>query len=358
MPDLEDKKRIHSLLDRVVERGASDLHLSEGRSPTLRVAGELIPIEHEKVLSPAEAKKLAFALLNPEDEHRLQKERSIDVSYTYKNKARFRVNVYYQKGYISAALRLIPSKIRTIEELHLPQVLHKFCLYSQGFFLVVGPAGHGKTTALAAMINEINHKRRDHIITIEDPIEYLYKEDKCIIDQREVNRDTHSFDRGLRAALRQDPDVIMVGEMRDQETMSAALTAAETGHLVFATLHTNDAPQTIDRIVDSFPPHQQSQVRSQLASTLIGILSRRLIPRIKGGRINAVELLIVNSAVRNLIRENKVFQIPSIIDTSYEEGMISLNRSLANLVDKGEISREKAEAYSQNPTELKLMLNA
>jgi len=357
MKDSGSKQRLFSYLKTVIEKDASDLHLSEGWYPTLRVDGELQPLESEQKLSAEETKEFAHLLMSDREKKLLEEQKAVDFSYTYKEEARFRINAYYQKGFISVALRLIPSEIRTIEELHLPENLHEFCYYSQGFFMVCGPTGHGKTTALAAMINEINHKRRSHVITIENPIEYLFPQRNCIIEQREVGRDTPSFSAGLKYGLRQDPDVIMVGEMRDRKTMAAALTAAETGHLVFATIHTNDAPQTIDRIVDSFPSHQQNQIRSQLSSSLLGVLSRRLIPKVDGGRINAVELLVANSAVKNLIRENKIYQIPSIIETSSEEGMISLNRSLAQLVRKGVVSMDKAESYSQNPTELKLMLN-
>jgi len=356
MLDLNAEKTIDELLEIVVKKEASDLHISEGRPPSIRIDGRLTPVENREKLTPESAKALVYSLLTPEDEGRFEKEKEIDFSYTYKKNNRFRVNVYYQKGYVSAALRLIPNKVRTIEELQLPAILGKFCLQNQGFFLLVGPSGNGKTTAMAAMVNEINQKRYDHVITIEDPIEYVFEQSKSIIDQRELYRDTNSFARALKSALRQDPDVIMVGEMRDPETISSALTAAETGHLVLATLHTNDAPQTIDRIVDSFPPHQQNQVRFQLASTLLGILSRRLIPRIGGGVINAVELLVVNGAVRNLIRENKIYQLPSIIETSFEEGMISLNRSLTDLVKKETISIDSALTFSSNPNELKLML--
>lgn len=356
MLDLNAEKEIDELLDLVVKNNASDLHLSEGRPPTIRIDGQLRPIPNKEILTPEHTQALAYSFLSPEDEERFKREKEIDFAYTHKHNARFRVNIYYQKGYVSAALRLIPNKIRSIEELSLPPILTKFCLVNQGFFLIVGPSGHGKSTAMAAMVNEINHKRSDHVITIEDPIEYIFRQEKAIIDQRELYHDTNSFSKALRSALRQDPDVIMVGEMRDPETIGAALTAAETGHLVLATLHTNDAAQTIDRVVDSFPPYQQNQVRFQLASTLIGILSRRLIPRINGGVINAVELLIVNGAVRNLIRENKIYQIPSIIETSFEEGMISLNRSLASLVKQGLISLDSALTYSSNPNELKMMI--
>lgn len=356
--DLDDKNNFKRYLRTVIEKDASDLHVTEGNPPTLRINGELVPIEGEPILTSEEAKNFAFNLLTPEQEERFLREKEIDISYTLQNRARFRVNVYYQKGYISSALRLIPTKIRTIEELYLPKTLHNFTKLQQGLFLVVGPSGHGKSTALAAMIDEINHIRTDHIITIEDPIEYIFEQDKCIIEQRELHRDTNSFERALRSALRQDPDVIMVGEMRDSETIAAALTAAETGHLVFATLHTNDASQTIDRIVDSFPPYQQSQIRYQLASTLVGVLSRRLLPKKQGGRINAVELLVANSAVRNLVRENKIYQIGTVIETGSDEGMISLNRSLTDLVKRGEVSLEVAESYSLNPGELRMILHS
>jgi twitching motility protein PilT len=356
MLDLNAEKEMTELLEIVSEKNASDLHISEGRPPTLRIDGRLQPIDSKNILTPERTKALMYSLLSPEDEARFEKEKEIDFSYTLKKKTRFRINVYYQKGYISGALRIIPNKIRNLNDLNLPTILEKFCLLNQGFFLIVGPSGHGKSTALAAMIHEINIKRSDHVITIEDPIEYIFQQKKSIIDQRELHRDTKSFAKALRSALRQDPDVIMVGEMRDMETIGAALTGAETGHLVLTTLHTNDAPQTIDRIVDTFPPYQQNQIRIQLANTLVGILSRRLVPKIGGGVINAVELLIVNSAVKNLIRENKIYQIPSVIETSFEDGMLSLNRSLAELVKKEEISMDSALNVSANPNELKLIV--
>ncbi len=257
---------------------------------------------------------------------------------------------------MAAAFRLIPAQIKTIEELNLPPVLHDFAKLKQGFVLMVGPAGHGKSTTLAALLDEVNHKRTDHIITIEDPIEYIFSQDRCIISQREVGIDTLSFHDGLRSILRQDPDVIMVGEIRDPETMATAMTAAETGHLVFSTLHTNSASQTIDRIIDSFPPNQQGQIVSQLSATLVGIVSERLIPRLGGGRVPAAEIMLTNSAIRNLIREKKIYQIDLVIETSVQEGMISLNRSLVNLVKRNEISLEEAESYSLNSAELRLLL--
>lgn len=350
------KKQLEEILDLAVNKEATDIHLSAGRHPIIRIDGQLTPLTKKPVLSSQDTQELAFVLLSDERKEMFLKQKDIDLSFAYRNKARFRINIYYQLGQISVALRLIPSKIRTIEELNLPPICHQFTKTSQGFFLAVGPSGQGKSTALAALIDEINHTRFDHIITIEDPIEYLFKQDKCIVDQREVGEDVQDFHRGLREAFRQDPDVIMIGEMRDPETISSAVTAAETGHLVLTTLHTNTAAQTVDRIIDSFPPYQQSQIRMQLSATILGILSRRLIPRIKGGLINAVELMIANSAIRNLIREGKTHQIDMVIETSSEEGMISLNRSLADLVNRGLISLENAQLHSTNISELRMLL--
>jgi len=348
--------QLEELLEAAAKYNASDLHFSVGRYPTLRVDGRLNSLTKYPILTGEHCKKLIGLLLSDEQSQRLEKFKEIDFSYNYQDKARFRVNVFYQRGYISAALRFFPSKIRTVKELNLPLIVERFAAYSQGFFLVVGPSGHGKTTTLAALVDYINHNQTKHIVTIEDPIEYLYQQDKSIIDQREVGSDTRSFRRALRAVFRQDPDVIMIGEMRDLETISTALTAAETGHLVLATLHTNDAAQTIDRIIDSFPAEAKNQVRTQIASTLLGIVSQRLIPRINGGRIPAVEVLIANSAIRNLIRENKIHQLDLVIETSAEQGMIPFNRSLADLVQKGEITLENAETYSPNYSDLRMLL--
>lgn len=353
---MDYQKKMAELMVLAAQQGASDLHLSVGKHPTVRIDGNLVPISNEPILTPELSAGLISALLNEEQQEKLINEKEIDFSFSYENKIRFRVNVYFQKGFLSAALRLIPVNIRTIEDLGLPPLLHEFAKYQQGFFLVVGPAGHGKTTTVAALIDEINHKRMEHIITIEDPIEYTFSQDRALIDQREVGVDTVSFHRGLRSILRQDPDVIMIGEMRDPESISIALTAAETGHLVFSTLHTNSASQTIDRIVDSFPGSQQGQIRSQLATTLIGIVSERLIPRVSGGRIPACEIMFANSAVKNLIREQKTYQIDLVIETSVQEGMVSLNRSLIELIRKREISLETAENYSLNPVELRQLL--
>ncbi len=347
--------KLKQLLEITIEKEASDLHLTAGYPPTLRISGSLYPLKYH-LLSPEDSKNLAFCLMNEEQRKRFLEEKEIDFSYNFENKARFRVNVFFQRGCVSAALRLIPTKIKTIEELNLPPILHLFAKAPQGFVLICGPSSHGKSTTLAALIDEINHTRRDHIITIEDPIEYVFEPDKSMIEQREVHQDTTSFLKALRSALRQDPDVIMIGEMRDPETIATAITAAETGHLVFATLHTNSAAQTIHRIVDSFPPGQQNQIRAQLAGSLLGIVSQRLVPRIKGGLIPACEVMFMTPAIANLIRENKIHEIPMIIETSLESGMISLNRSLADLVKRKEILLETALNYSLNPGELKFLL--
>lgn len=356
MANSDFKKELDELLEEVITRNATDLHLSVNKPPIVRINGSLNFLTDMPVLDADRVEKLAMGLLNEEQKAKFLENRDIDLSVTYKDKARFRLNIYQERNHLALEARFIPTQIRTIEELHLPPILHRFTQASQGFFLVVGPSGHGKSTALAAMIDEINHSRQDHIITIEDPIEYIFPQDKCIIDQREVGVDVLDFHQGLRALFRQDADIGMIGEMRDPETISTAMTGAETGHLIFSTLHTNTAAQTIDRIIDTFPPHQQGQIRMQLAATLLGILSRRLIPSVKGGMINAVELLIANSAVRNLIREGKTHQIDMVIETSSEEGMISLNRSLAELVESGLISVENAELYAINPRELRMIL--
>jgi len=350
------REKLNELLLTTARQNASDLHIAVGRRPTIRVDSVLIPLAKEPVLTREDAEGLIFSLLNDEQKSRFLALKQVDFSFNYEDKARFRVNVFYQRGFMAAALRLIPARIRTIEELGLPPILHDFTKLNQGFVLVVGPAGHGKSTTLAAVLDEVNHKYTEHIITVEDPIEYIFSQDRCIISQREVGQDAISFHEALRAVLRQDPDVIMIGEMRDPETIATAMTAAETGHLVFSTLHTNSASQTIDRIIDSFPPEQQGQVVSQLASTLVAIVSERLIPRVGGGRVPAMEIMLSNSAVRNLIRERKIYQIDLVIETSVQEGMISLNRSLVHLVRNKEVSLEQAETFSLNPAELRILL--
>jgi twitching motility protein PilT len=354
MPDYNSQLR--DLLDFTIQEKASDLHISVGHPPVLRITGRLIPLTKFKTITPEDSQGLAFELMTDEQRERFLQKKEIDFSYSFEGKARFRVNIFFESGNISSALRLIPTKIPTIEELNLPPILHQFTKPSQGFILITGPSSHGKSTTLAALIDEINHTRADHIITIEDPIEYVFTDDRCIIDQREVYQDTLSFAQALRSTFRQDPDVIMVGEMRDLETMATAISAAETGHLVFATLHTNSASQTIHRVVDSFPPEQQNQIRAQLSGSLLGVISQRLIPRIKGGLIPACEIMINTPAVANLIRENKIHELPLIIETSFELGMISLNRSLANLVRAKEISLDNALLYSLEPNELRKLL--
>ncbi len=348
--------QLKELLKLTVKEQASDLHISVGHPPVLRIAGRLVPLLKKKKFSSKDSQELAQALMTEDQLQRFFEEREIDFSYNFEEKARFRINVFFQKGEVSVALRLVPAKIRTIEELNLPPVLHKFVKASQGFVLITGPSSHGKSTTLAALINEINHSRTDHVLTIEDPIEYVFEDDRSIIDQREVYQDTLSFAKALRSTFRQDPDVIMVGEMRDPETMATAITAAETGHLVFATLHTNSASQTIHRIVDSFPPEQQGQIRAQLSGSLLGVVSQRLIPRIKGGLIPACEIMLSTPAVANLIRENKIHELPLVIETSVEIGMISLNRALAGLVKRKEISLENALNYSLSSAELKMLV--
>src|SRR3989344_3361799 len=357
MATFQYEQLLDSFLERAAQQQASDLHFTVGRYPSMRVDDVLLPISGTKLLTPEDTEALSSIIMPQDKRDVLQTEGEVDLAYHFKDRARFRVNVYRQRGFLSVAMRLIPSKILTIEDLNLPPILHEFTRRSQGFFLCVGPAGHGKSTTLAAMIDEINHNRADHIVTIEDPVEYLFTQDRAIIDQREVGIDTLSFNAALRAAFRQDPDVVMIGEMRDPETIAAALSAAETGHLVLSTLHTNNAAQTIDRILDSFPGEQQGQVRSQLALTLTGIVSQRLLPRLEGGRIPAAEVLIATPAVRNLIRERKTHEIDLVIETSIDQGMLSLNRSLADLVKRHEISFENAELYSLNSSELRMLVS-
>ena len=351
------RREIEELILKAAEQGASDLHIATGHYPTVRVDGRLVPLSGTQLVDPGRAEGLSFALLDEEKKSRFIKEKELDFGHTFQDKIRLRGNVYYQKSFVGLALRFIPSRIRTIEELNLPPILHDFAKFSQGFVLVTGPTGHGKSTTLAALIDEINSTREDHIVTIEDPIEYIFTPHKAIIDQREVGFDTDSFHRALKSVFRQDADVIMLGEMRDPETMATAVTAAETGHLVFATLHTNSAAQTIDRIIDSFPADQQEQIRTQLAGSLVGVISQRLIPRLGGGMIPAVEVLRGTYGVRNLIRENKAHQIDVMIETGQEQGMVSLNRTLAALVRKGDISLEQAEMYSLHPQDLKNLLS-
>ena len=350
-------QRLDQLIQIVLQEGASDLHLSEGRVPIIRVSSMMTPLLTQPVLTHEDLKGFALILLTTESQERFVEYLEVDFSYSHQNdRARFRGNGFIHQGRTSFALRLIPKDIKTIAELNLPPILESFTQLKQGFFLVVGPVGQGKSTTLAAMIEMINQNRLEHIVTIEDPVEYVYTEKKSIIDQREVRLDTRDFHTALHNIFRQDMNVVLVGEMRGLETISTAVTAAETGHLVFSTLHTNDAAQTIDRIIDSFPGSQQDQIRVQLSTTLTGIFSQRLIPRISGGLVPAYELLINNNAVGNLIRKSRTHEIPSIIETSSELGMISMNRSLADLVQRGEITLESAYAHTRNPATLEQML--
>jgi len=350
------KDELDDLLSTVVREGASDLHLSAGRYPTIRISGSLFPLVKKKILPHDDIVGLLTLMIWDVKETKFAEQKEFDFAYAHSKDARFRGNAFVQQGFYSLALRLIPKQIKTIADLNLPTMLETFARKKQGFFLVVGPVGQGKTTTLASMIELINQKRAEHIITIEDPIEYVYDQQKSIIDQRELGADTESFETALTSVLRQDVNVILLGEMRGHETMAAAVTAAETGHLVFSTLHTNNAAQTIDRIIDTFPPNQQDQIRVQLAASLSGIFSQRLIPRISGGMIPAYELLVANSAVSNLIREKRTHEIQTVIETGVAEGMIDMNRSLAELVRTGEITVESAYSRSWNPKTLEILL--
>jgi len=348
--------KIEDLLDEVLKHDASDLHLSVSVNPAIRIDGELRPLTNYQVLTKKDTQELIFSVLNDIQKEILIKEKELDFSFAYGDLARFRANAYHQKGNISMSLRLIPSNIKTLDELGMPQICTKFADYSQGLVLVTGPTGSGKSTTIAAMIDKINKERAEHIVTVEDPIEYNYQNKASIIAQREIHYDTKSFPNALRAMLREDPDVVVVGEMRDLETMSAAVTIAETGHLVFTTLHTNSAAQTIDRIIDVFPPHQQQQIRIQLSAILIGIISQRLVPAIGGGRIPAVEILMVNDAARNIIREGKTHQLDNIIQTGSSESMQTMDADLARLVKIGKVSIEEAKRYALNEKQLERYL--
>lgn len=350
------KRELNSLIELILQEKASDLHLSVGAHPLIRVSGTLIPLVKKPILTDTDANSFAKILMREDQYKRYLEYTEIDFSFENTEGVRFRGNAFHQRGKMGIALRLIPNVIRDFDELNLPPILESFTQRSQGFFLCVGPVGQGKSTTLAAMVNRINKTRAEHIVTIEDPIEYVYVEEKSLIDQREIGIDSRDFETALNAAFRQDVDVILVGEMRNPETIAAAVTAAETGHLVYSTLHTNDAAQTINRIVDSFPGDQQSQIRVQLASSLIAIFSQRLIPHIAGGLVPAYELLINNTAVSNLIRENRIHEIPSVIETGLEQGMIDMNRSLARLVQNGDITVENAFTYSSNPKGLERLI--
>lgn len=347
---------IHDILDMLVEQNGSDVHILTGMPPTLRVEGELRPIPGAPVLTNDMAESLIFPLMTQEQKDFATVNKEIDFGYSFKDKGRFRINVYHQRGEIAAALRLIPARIRTIDDLQLPPVFHQFTEFRQGLVLVTGPTGEGKSTTLAALIEEINSTRSEHILTIEDPVEFVYSPKKSIISQREINHDTNGWEIALRSALREDPNVVLVGEMRDFETISATITVAETGHLVFATLHTATAAQTIDRIIDVFPSHQQGQVRQQLAASLQAVISQRLIPLAQGGRTAAFEIMLATPAIRNLIREGKTYQIDNVIQTSAESGMMLIETHLLQLVQRGALSVEKAHNYAFRPDEIERLL--
>ena len=348
---------IDDLLRLVVERGASDLHLSVGVPPILRVDGQLAPTNFER-LTPQDSQRLVYDILTDEQIQRFEQTYELDFSYSLHKVSRFRVNIYRDKGTVAAAFRVIPQRIPTIRELNLPIILEDLARRPRGLILVTGPTGSGKSTTLAAMVNQINSERSVHIITIEDPIEYLHTHKYSVINQRELGSDTKSFSNALRSSLREDPDVILVGEMRDLDTISTAITCAETGHLVLATLHTNNAPQTVDRMVDVFPPEQQEQIRFMLSNNLEAVLCQQLLPRAGvPGRVCAMEIMMATPAIRNLIRESKAHQLPSVIQTSASAGMQTMDQALRDLYQKGLISYDEALTRAMNPDELKNMIS-
>jgi twitching motility protein PilT len=345
------------VLTKMTQEGASDVHLSPGFAPAMRLRGQITAIEGFDLLTPVDTREIVYSLLNDSQRKRFENEQQLDFAYSVPGVARFRVNVFFQRGSISAAFRHIPNKIESLDSLGLPSILHDFTRKPRGFVLVTGPTGSGKSTTLASMVDLINEERKDHILTIEDPIEFLHRHKNCIVNQREVGADATDFSSALKSALREDPDVILVGEMRDLETISTALTAAETGHLVFATLHTQSTAQTVDRVIDVFPPHQQQQVRMQLSIALQGIVTQQLLATADGSsRIVATEVLVPTPAIRNLIREGKTHQIYSAIQTSGSTGMQTMDGHLASLVRTGKITRELAEQRASIPEELKRLL--
>ncbi len=353
---MDHQAYIHELFDTVLHENGSDIHISAGRYPSVRVSGQLIFLMKARIPTKEDMVGILKVMLDEKKVERFMEDQEVDFAYTYQEKNRFRCNAYFQKGQIAIAIRLVPT-VKSLQELRLPPILETFARKKQGFFLVVGPVGQGKSTTLAAMINMINNERAERIVTVEDPIEHIYEANRSIIDQREVGIDTKDFNNALKSIFREDINVILIGEMRSAETISTAVTAAETGHLVFSTLHTNNASQTIDRIVDSFASSgQQDQIRTQLASSLLGIFSQRLVPRISGGLVPAYELLINNNAVSNLIREKRTHEIDVVIETGFESGMVDMNRSLLELVRLGEITIENAFLYSFNPKSLERMM--
>lgn len=353
---MKQEIRIELLLEEVIKRKASDLHLQISLPPMLRVDGKLVPIADYDPLNEEAVEQLIFSILDADQRQILLKDKEFDFSFAFGDLARFRVNAFHERGNLAAALRMIPNEIKSVEELGIPSVVNNFTTYPRGLVLVTGPTGSGKSTTLAALIDKINNERADHIITIEDPIEFTHKSKRSVVVQREVHYDTYSFSAALRSSLRQDPDVVLLGEMRDLETIAAAITIAETGHLVFATLHTNSAAQSIDRMIDVFPPHQQPQIRSQLANILMAICSQRLIPVIGGGRIAAAEILIATPAVRNIIREGKSHQLDAVIQTGGDIGMRSMDKTLVGLVQAGTITYDEARNYAVDLEEFERMM--
>lgn len=333
---------IHDIMDMLINQNGSDIHILVGTPPMIRIHGELSAVEGTPILNSEQAESLIYPIMTQEQKDFVTVNKELDFGYQFKEKGRFRVNVYHTQGALAAAMRLIPTQIKTLDELQLPPIIHEFTRYSQGLVLLTGPTGEGKSTTLAGMIDEINSTRSEHIVTIEDPVEFLYKPKRSIISQREINHDTHSWNVALKSVLREDPDVVLIGEMRDYETIASAITIAETGHLVFATLHTSSASQTVDRIIDVFPAHQQSQVRQQLAATIKAIVAQRLLPAIGGGRVPALEILVATPAMANLVREQKTHQIDSVIQTSADQGMILFETYLQQLVQRGAITKETA----------------
>jgi twitching motility protein PilT len=354
MPNQE--LRIEILLEEVVRRKASDLHLQVSLPPMLRVDGALVPVAGYNPLDEAAVETLLFTILDQDQRQVLDKDKEFDFSFAFGTLGRFRVNAYHERGNLAAALRLIPNEIKTIAELGVPQVVMNFANYPRGLVLVTGPTGSGKSTTLAALVDKLNSETSQHIITIEDPIEFTHKSKKSVVVQREVHYDTYSFSAALRSSLRQDPDVVLIGEMRDLETISAAITIAETGHLVLASLHTNSAAQSIDRMIDVFPPHQQSQIRAQLANILMAICSQRLVPSIGGGRVVAAEVLVANPAVRNIIREGKSHQLDAVIQTGADSGMQTMDRTLVSLVQNGVVTYDDARSFAVDLTEFERLM--
>ena len=348
--------RIEILLEEIVRKNASDLHLQVGLPPMMRLDGVLAPFPGYNPLNAEEVEHLVFAILDDDQQKILIKDKEFDFSFAFGNLGRFRVNAFHERGNLAASLRLIPNQIKTIAELGMPPVIQSFADFPRGLVLVTGPTGSGKSTTLAALIDKINSEKAQHIITIEDPIEFTHKSKRSVIVQREVHYDTYSFSAALRSSLRQDPDVVLIGEMRDLETISAAITIAETGHLVFATLHTNSAAQSIDRMIDVFPPHQQPQVRSQLANILQGICAQRLVPAIGGGRVVAAEVMVANPAIRNIIREGKTHQLDTIIQTGSDQGMQTMDRTLVKLVQSGVVTYDDAREFAVDLVEFERLM--